>query len=198
MAPIRTEKGVQAGWPDARGTWTVETMIGEIGGRLELIGLSIQPQGEATAALTSTVLKQLSVPQLLAGHLRFERYEAHFAANDMRRRRGGPELSDEQEMQILMHIHRSYQKPPPRTGRPTHWNAKRLAEVARVYQEAWRARKHPTKAVASRFHLTASGAAKVVKLARTNGSLPPTSKGKAGWIEVPGRKGRKSSKGRKR
>jgi hypothetical protein len=71
----------------------------------------------------------------------------------------------------------------PRTGRPLHWTPSLLAEVARVYREAWIARKKPTTAVSKRFHLSQSGAAKVVKLARQAGLLPPTTQGKPGWIE---------------
>lgn len=193
MPPIQTENGVLRLWPDFKGPWAIETQVAVIGGRPELVGLTIRPHAEAAIALTSTVLKQLHVPVLLADHLRFERFEAHELAEALKIQLGGPELPDEIEIQIL----RSYQRPLPRTGRPTHWNPSRLTEVARIYAAAWSARKHPTKAVASRFHLTASGAAKVVKLARARGLLPPTTRGKAGWIESPERKDREDGKGSK-
>jgi hypothetical protein len=72
----------------------------------------------------------------------------------------------------------------PRIGRPLYWTRERLVEIAEVYLKARSAGMHPTTAVASRFTLSASTAAKVVKLARANGLLPPTP-GKAAGFERP-------------
>lgn len=198
MRPRRTEKGVLSSWPDFKGPWEVETIVEYVGGRPELVGLTIRRQGNSAVPLTSKVLKQVHIPELVAGHLRFLRYQEHFAAEDLRSELGGSELSDEQEMQGLLEIYRSHQPETlALTGRPTYWTVLRLAEVATTYREALEARKHPTAAVATRFHKTASGAAKLVRLARAAGLLGPTTKGKAGWIEPPKRKGRKDQKERK-
>jgi hypothetical protein len=53
-----------------------------------------------------------------------------------------------------------------------------LAEVARVYQAAWRDGKNPTVAVADRFTLSRSAAAKRVARARAAGLLPKTNQGR--------------------
>lgn len=199
MAPRRTEEGVAVSWPDWRGPWEVETIVEYVGGRPELVGLTIRRQGNAAIPLTSKVLKQVKIPELVAGHLRFLRYQEHFDTEDLRIQLGGSELSEEQEMQKLLKIHRSHQPEPlGLRGRPTHWTVVELAKVATTYREALEARKHPTAAVATRFRKTASGAAKLVRLARAAGLLGQTTKGKAGWIELPKRRGRKDQKERKR
>ncbi|HEX9362206.1 MAG TPA: hypothetical protein VGA47_00275 [Candidatus Dormibacteraeota bacterium] len=190
-------------WPDIEvGPWEITTKAAIVGGRWELIGLTIQPVGwkpgmvwakYPTVALTSTVLKQLHLPELFAEHRRQQGIAdeslAHTAGFKIELR--GRKLSAAEAERFL----KSKSSAAPRTGRPTHWNPARLAQVAGVYREAWSARRPPTAAVASRFHLSASGAAKVVRLARANGLLPPTTRGKAGWIEAL--KDRKQSKERK-
>ena len=54
-----------------------------------------------------------------------------------------------------------------------------LAEVARVYREAWQVGANPTAAVADVFTLSRSAAAKRVARAREAGLLPPTTRGQA-------------------
>jgi hypothetical protein len=147
-----------------------------------LVGLSIQPAGPA-AVLTTTVLKKVRLPELFAEHQRQIRESHEFLTgagpDRVKVTLGERELAPADAARFL----NSRSSVERRTGRPTHWTPVKLAAVAQVYREAWIARKHPTKAVASRFHLSASGAAKVVKLARADGLLPRTTKGKPGWIE---------------
>jgi hypothetical protein len=64
-------------------------------------------------------------------------------------------------------------------GRPLEWGPDRLSEVARTYMEAWAERKKPTQAVAKRFGVSYSTAAKAVARARQARLLPKTSQGKA-------------------
>jgi hypothetical protein len=189
-------------WPDAKGLWEVETIVKYVGGRPELVGLTIRRQQRAPAIpLTSKVLKQLHVPELVAGHLRFLRYQEHFDAEDLRSELGGDELTEKEwgrKMRELLRIYRSNQPESlGLTGRPREWTVERLEEVALTYREALEARKHPTLAVAARFDRTPSGAAKLVRLARASGLLGRTTRGKAGWIETP-RKERTNAKERKR
>jgi hypothetical protein len=190
-------------WPDAKGLWEVETIVEYVGGRPELVGLTIRRQQRSPAIpLTSKVLKQLHVPELVAGHLRFLRYQEHFDAEDLRSELGGHELTEEEwerKMRELLRIQRSHQPETlGLTGRPREWTVERLEEVARTYREALEARKHPTLAVAARFDRTPSGAAKLVRLARARGLLGKTTQGKAGWSETTPRKGRQGAKERKR
>lgn len=67
-------------------------------------------------------------------------------------------------------------------GRRRDWPPERLAEVAAVYREARNRRQPPTKAVAERFSVSESMAAKLVHRCRDPelGLLGPTTPGKAG------------------
>ena len=178
-------------WPDRqKGPWKVYATTAIVNGRWELTGLSIEPDGLA-AVLTSTVLKKLRLPELFADHQRQIRASNEFLAAPGRGRikvtLGGRELSPSDAGRFL----NSASSAAPRTGRPTHWTPTLLAEVGQVYRVAWSARKPPTEAVAAHFNLSASGAAKVVRLARAKGLLPMTTRGKAGWIETAPQKDRK-------
>ncbi len=188
-------------WPNRKsGPWEIKTTVAIVGGRWELVGLTIQPIGievdvrapgfvDSPFPLTSTVLKQLHVPELFAEHRKRSAIADESTAHNRGFRielHGRTLTADEAERYL-----KSQSSAAPHPGRPTHWNPAQLAQVAHVYREAWSARKPPTAAVASRFHLTTSGAAKVVRLARANGLLPLTTRGRPGLTEMPQQKGRK-------
>lgn len=67
-------------------------------------------------------------------------------------------------------------QPRRRTARAHH----DLNEVARVYREALHMADPPRQAVAKDFHLSPSGASKLIRLARDTGALGKTEPGKAG------------------
>lgn len=186
-------------WPDRKtGPWKIEITTEIVNGRWELVGLSIQPIG-LPAVLTTTVLKKLRLPDEFVQHQRQigESYERLTAAGRGRLKVtvGDQEFAPAEAGRFLKSAS-SAGRPP---GRPTHWTPAELARVAQVYRDAWSAHKHPTTAVASRFHLSASGAAKVVRLARAAELLPPTTQGKPGWAEIPAKpKSALRSKGTKR
>lgn len=68
----------------------------------------------------------------------------------------------------------------PRSGRDL--GADHYRAVAQVYSDAARAGRPPTKAVAERFTLSTSAAAKQVARARARGLLPPTTRGRVGKL----------------
>lgn len=57
------------------------------------------------------------------------------------------------------------------------------AEVARIYRDAAASGQPPRMAVASRFTITPSAAAKQISRARERGFLPPTSRGRVGKLQ---------------
>ena len=64
-------------------------------------------------------------------------------------------------------------------ARRRYWTRERLADVARVYAENV-AGGHPTRAIERAFHVTYPTAAKLVRRARAEGLLGPTTAGVAG------------------
>ena len=146
--------------------------------------MAIRPlDPDGPVPLTATVFRQLRVPDLIAEHGRLN----WLADSALAHSPGftittdcGRDLSPDDATQYLRSVS-SATALPPRVGRPTHWTPQRLAEAATVYRDAWLVRSNPTAAVAARFNLSDSGAAKVVRLSRKAGLLPPTTKGRAGW-----------------
>jgi len=65
------------------------------------------------------------------------------------------------------------------SGGPMNGSGDSLAEIARAYRAAWQSGAAPTVAVAERFSLSRSAAAKRVARARSAGLLPPTTRGRA-------------------
>jgi len=198
-------------WRDRKGgTWEVETKAEFVGGRWELVGLSIRPR-DPVRVLSSTVLSQLRLPELFTEHQRakyrewmakHKGWEFHATPQNYppgAMTSGGQKVSapDVRRFRSLM----SDLPGKPRVGRHLEWTPERLAEVGLVYRKAWSAlpREKPTAAVAEHFSISAAGAGKAVKLARAGGFLPPTTPGKAGWSETTTtRKRRKSAKETKR
>jgi hypothetical protein len=196
-------------WRDRKGgTWEIETRAAFIGGRWELVGLSIQPLDPARV-LTSSVLSQLRLPEFFTAHQRAKYREL------MAKHKGWEFRATPQNLAGTMTLGGRPVAAPgvrrfrslmadmpgtPRVGRPREWTLERLDEVGRIYRKAWSAlpRENPTAAVKEHFHLSSSGAGRAVKLARAGGFLPPTTPGKAGWNETTPGKGRQSAKERKR
>lgn len=74
-------------------------------------------------------------------------------------------------------------------GRPPEYGPEHFERVADVYSRAWAAAKPPTKAVAARWGVEQSTAAKWVARTRRLGLLAPTSRGRAGGVsQVAGKK----------
>ena len=172
------------------GSWQVELRFSLIAGRWELRGLQIEPvpsdpladEVETPQPLPSTLVRKLPVARFVAEWRAYQRrvnkeavdYGAVWVTQY------GKRLADEQALAVLnrgIGVGES-----ARAGRPTFWTHAKLAKVARVYAAAWTAgSRAPTAAVAMRFHVSRSMAAKLVTMARSDGLLPPTSPGHGGW-----------------
>ena len=197
-------------WRDRKGgTWEIETKAAFVGGRWELVGLTIQAR-ELGRVLSSTVLSQLRLPELFTAHQRAKYRELmakhkewEFHATPQNYPPGTMTLGGRKVPPADVRRFRSLMSDLPgstRVGRPLEWTPDRLGEVALIYRKAWGAfpRENPTAAVREHFHLSTAGAGRAVKLARDGSFLPPTTPGKAGWSESTPGKGRKSAKERKR
>ena len=185
-------------WPDKNGAWSIVLDWWEIGGRMELGGLSIQPwAGEPVAPITTTTLRQMPIADwrreltehwerrarddhAIRGTLP-EGYQTQMQAMGMAdatpaefaaRMTGWPSTDA-----VAVEVER-------RPGRPAYWTVERLQDVARVYGAAYIAHQPPTTAVAAHFKLSAKGAAKVVGLARKAGLIPPARRGQPSWWDL--------------
>jgi hypothetical protein len=77
-----------------------------------------------------------------------------------------------------------------RTGRPVERGPEHLAQVAKVYRDAFRAGERPTKVVAETWKVSRTTAAKWVARAREAGLLGPTTQRRAGGVPIEDRPGR--------
>jgi hypothetical protein len=165
----------------ARGSrWIVHYQWAAIGGRAEVVELTLRSLDDPPVPVTTTVLRSLNlgseIDQSRAGWATaFEdlsaddpRWTAHaepMTAPASRERRGGhPQTTDAE-----------------------------LAEVARVYRQALAEGRPPTQAVAKARLLSLSGAAKRVRRARDRGFLPETTAGVAAADTPAPRRRRKST-----
>lgn len=175
-------------WPDPiNGPWELRTSYLPVKGRYELVGLAIELTERGLAdpdALTSTMLRTL-VPGRMAAEWRnhargqterFRRWLEDLNAPAVRAAAGTPPTITVHEGAGLADGNRR------RPGRRPEWTTERLAaEIAPVYNAAWRRGEHPTQAVASHNNISRSLAAKLVARCRRPdiGLLPPTNTGRA-------------------
>jgi hypothetical protein len=167
-------------WPHPRiGPWLITMTWTGIEGREEPVGLVIRSYREsgqewprvlptldqAPAVLTTTTLRELPFATIVAD-LRRERRGAHVGLVD--HLAAQPEYQSEADQASLRRLRSAGMRRP----------AAQLAEVARVYSQAWHDGLHPTQAVADYFTITPSAAAKRVSRARQAGYLPTTTRGK--------------------
>ncbi len=174
-------------WRDSAGTnWLVEVQFSPIAGRLECVGVAVRSfRGDAplrevpvepAAVLSAVTLRQVPLGRIVAG-LREEMARHHHPSTVVVLDDDEPEPPPDEE-------HRQYAlwAQSPRGG--PRLPAEHYREVARVYREAWRSGATPTQAVARRFNLTPSGAAKQVQKARALDLLPKAAgPGRAGVQE---------------
>jgi hypothetical protein len=171
-------------YPDRqRGPWVLTFHLAEHEGRVECVGLDVRafverasrrtkpPGADDAEPLTATFLRSLPVASLIA--------EAIHDSADVRRwvaSGAAPGATTQAEREAGRQAATLERQP----GRRTQWTPERLAEVAAVYREALAVKGRPTQAVAERFSLSASMAAKLVRRCREQGLLGPTQQGKAG------------------
>ncbi len=171
-------------WRDSAGTtWLVEVAFAPVAGRLECVGVAVRSfRGDAplrkvpvepAGVLSAVVLRQVPIGRLVT-ELR-EAMARHYHPDTV------VLLNDDEPEPPQDEEHRQYAlwARSPR-GRP-RLDEEHYREVAQVYQTAWQRGRAPTRAVARRFHLSDSGAAKQVQRARALGLL-----GKAAGRGIPG------------
>jgi hypothetical protein len=202
LGPMRLSPPYHVAWPDRTyGPWDVELRFAPLAGRWELADIRIHPAPLGLTAddpdleaqpepgpLTTALIRSLPLSQLTAEwrtHVHDSNRElvdigavwiAGLAGESWEGRREERLDSDEAVAWL------DEKSGGSKGGRPTHWTNRRLTEVAKVYADAYAAGKSPTAAVRTHFKIGPSGAAKLVSLARSKGRLPPTKKGKAGWL----------------
>lgn len=162
-------------WPDEdNGPWLVETFWAVVRGRAECVGVELRsfrrdgeegdwagrlpPITETQKVLTASLLRKLPIGRLIDATRDQETWMADFL---------DPSQRDEQWSRD-----RAAWRGELEDDESPH------AEVARVYLEALRIGRKPTRAVQRHFTITYSAAAKRVARAREAGYLPETTKGR--------------------
>jgi hypothetical protein len=187
--------------------WWIYLRFGEIGGRIECIGVEVMgnPDLPDQAPVTALALRSLPFGKLVDRARRAYREALAAAAGEESEGAGwSPGLTPAEREEIARRVrddvgHRlalaEQDAGANRTGRPSLYSPEHFARVAEVYTAAWRAGGNPTEEVARRFGTSRSAAAKWVARTRAMGLLLPTTKGKAGGLAPPARKGRRRVRG---
>lgn len=169
-------------WPDVKkGPYLVAVTLDSVDGRLEVVGVEMWGRepvtdkwmnrfpGESAEVITSTALR-LPLDRIANRVLEQIRSTASFIAHKPDRFSQG-QRENWQSLSAL----RGAQDP----GRPPLYNDEHWTAVAQTYTEAVAKHAKPTMAVAQRFNVSKSTAAKWVAKCRKLDLLPPTSRGKS-------------------
>lgn len=171
MDPDRAPSPAVRLWPDAaRGPWAVVTHWTAIDGRAECVGIEVRSfrhdgetdnpwrqlplQYETTGTVTTSLVRGIPIAQVISDTRRAEAAGFQFDV---------PEQRDEAWA----------------AERRVWQGLSRYEEAARIYSEAYKAGRSPTRAVARYFQISYAAAAKLVVRARQHGLLPPTTPGRA-------------------
>lgn len=170
-------------WPDPRrGPWLLVLEWAPVHGRMECVGMELRScrlPGEDWPSelpgwdqnppvLTSRVLRELRLGEVLHD-LRQAQADATL---DWTSTFNEDTAEDRAVRESVRRLAAAWAEEPGAT--------EGQAEVARVYLNAWRAGRPPTKAVQEHFTISYSAAAKRVSRARQAGLLPETRRGRAG------------------
>jgi hypothetical protein len=178
-------------WPDAkRGPWQIQFAWGVLKGRSECIGVEIRSAGEPLP-LTTTLLRDIPLATLIdrdRASQSAKEQVTHLLAAEIRQKGKGFHF-------VSVPVHTPASR---KGGRRPLYGPQHFQEVAKVYAETWQlGRKAPTTAVAERWHVTPSTAAKWVARARQMRLLGPTEQGHAGGL-IPSVKPEKTPRTGKR
>ena len=157
----RIPKTARARFRNEQTGTTVEVVVDSTDGRPKVRSLSIEAGDQDHAGIDRDRLRAIPVGDLMRRCVAFGTWM-----------RG---VGDDEGWSLSNQTARDAARRVAPTGRPLADGD--LAEVARVYMT--HDGPSPTEAVATRFHLTPSGAAKRVSKARKAGLIPPTTPGKA-------------------
>lgn len=167
VSPIR--------WRSKYGSYDVTLRFALIEGRWECVGADVRPVGRQPQVLTAAALHALPLGKLA----------------DKRRKEAGDVTISVVPGRLIfsgstVHTHIS-----KRRGRPPKYDRRHWEDVAKTYREAYVKNRTPTRAVARRWDVTESTAAKWVAKCRSLGLLPPTRRGKArAVVDAPRASGR--------
>jgi hypothetical protein len=188
-------------WPTEVDGTRVVLRYAEVDGRAECVGLEVGADFEAGNApdphpLTSSTLRRIKLAQLIEEGARHYRDRLHEQA-DLPGFLNSE--SDPEGERLAGRIRTRARRRLPaataaarrgRTGRPVERGPEHLAQVAKVYVDAYRAGQHPTKAVGQTWQVSRTTAAKWVARARDVGLLGATSPRRAGGVPIENRPGR--------
>ena len=171
--PIRYRAGMELGdieetrpirWQGTDGLYEVTLRFAPIDGRMECVGVDVQAVPEGMRAVTAVALHSIPLGRLI------EKRRPKLGDVAIVVEPGGIVWTGQE---VTVSVTRRGGR-PPKYG-PEHWQ-----KVADVYREAFAGgRLTPTRAVARRFKVSDSAAAKWVAKCRQLGLLPPTTRGKA-------------------
>lgn len=159
-----------AEWNQKDGTtWHVTLNWHQVQGRMEVVGVELySPSGQVP--ITTVVWREFPLASLV------NKYRADMHDWYRERAEAGEEVPVDGWSAPAWRV---AQKKWSEGGRRQRFGPGHFADVAQVYEEAWREHRNPVQAVAQRFHRSNSTASKWVMRARELGFLPPTSPGKA-------------------
>jgi len=147
----------------------------DVDGRLECVRVELgwpadEPRQGAPVPVTMSALRSVPLGRIIDEALR---------QHTRRLRDWAKVLEPGQQAELLPLVAAAAASLPRAPGRPPSYNSEHFVKVADAYTKARRAGESPTKAVASRFHVSYPTAANWVARARAMGFLPPTSPGRA-------------------
>jgi hypothetical protein len=148
-------------WQGKDGSYIVTLRFAPIEGRMECVGVDVEavPGG----AVTAVALHSIPLGKLIA----------------KRQSEAGNAIASPATIAVTTSIPQPTVLTTRRGGRPPKYDRAWWEKVARVYVEAYARNRTPTRAVASRFRVSESAAAKWVAKCRDIGLLPKTTRGKA-------------------
>lgn len=167
-------------WPDVRrGPWEVAIEWKESVGRLECTGFHLTPvAGQEGLKLTTTVLREISLPQFMKRVASKERQRVKHLAE-----LAGKPISPDSPTYTPVFGGDAKHLPtvaPRPGGRTREIDDVFLARVAEVYTKSFatQERLRPRMAVKDAFKVSPSTAAKYIYMARKRGFLPATDRGR--------------------
>lgn len=155
-------------WLDSEGrAWTYTFSWREANGRIECSELNLLAPSDT--AVGAEVLRRFPIGRLIAERRRNQSDLLRMAAEDWAGHR-----------EDALHTAKMWEESHAGRSGPKGYGAEHFAEVASIYRREAMVSNRPTAAVAERFVVSKSAAAKWVARARTMGLLPSARKGKVG------------------
>jgi hypothetical protein len=155
------------------GPWAITVELADVDGRLECVGISVR--SSSSKSLTAEAFRGVRLGRVV-----------DLARRNITARTSGS-MGQVTRVDLAKDAQAELDRRDFSKGGAHGLPPRELARVADVYAQAWREGRKPTQAVAKRFHITPSAAAKRVHRARQLGLLSATTKGKPSGGMVRGR-----------